>query len=323
MKCSNCKQIGHNKRSCTKDKAVAPLAPPTPPAPPVKKEKNDKRGNFKVISRTRAMVKTSQSKGLSKRLNKMVEDGRRLNDDSSSSEKTLNEAMREIVPYATELFKPTGLKIVSDKTISLYECQKFLEKVDNTYKPNPENKKVTMKPDGGILFAVSKKERIPLLIVEDKVQGTNDLRLEQKKKKQATGNAIERAGKNIRGAEMIFAGSQIFPYVIFASGCDFHTSETIAKRIEMMNMGVPNHYVDIATTTTDEQIKNKIDALIPAIKLEKLCGKGIASVFVKAHKWNEMKHGASLWKKDEQVKILKKVVDIIFESMSTSLTPST
>lgn len=34
MKCSNCKQKGHNKRKCTKDKAVAPPVPP-----PVKKEK--------------------------------------------------------------------------------------------------------------------------------------------------------------------------------------------------------------------------------------------------------------------------------------------
>jgi hypothetical protein len=175
-----------------------------------------------------------------------------------------------------------------------------------------------MKPDGGILFAVSGEKRIPILIVEDKVQGTNDNLFEQKKKRQATGNAIERGAKNIRGAEMLFAGLEIFPYVMFASGCDFHSTETIAKRIEMMNMGFPNHYIEMATTITQEQVQLKIDAIIPSINVKKICGKSIASVFVKAHKWDEMKHGSSLWQKDEQVKILKKIIDKVLESFPTS-----
>ena len=49
-------------------------------------------------------------------------------------------------------------------------------------------------------------------------------------------NAIERAAKNIRGSEMICMSQNTFPYVIFASGCDFHNTETIASRLEMMNM---------------------------------------------------------------------------------------
>lgn len=117
---------------------------------------------------------------------------------------------------------------------------------------------------------------------------------------------------------MLFAGLEIFPYVMFASGCDFHSTETIAKRIEMMNMGFPNHYIEMATTITQEQVQLKIDAIIPSINVKKICGKSIASVFVKAHKWDEMKHGSSLWQKDEQVKILKKIIDKVLESFPTS-----
>jgi len=259
----------------------------------------------------------SQSEGLSKRLIQMNEEGRHLNDDSCSSEDVLSEAMCEIIHYATERFKPLGYKIAQEKNISLFECQTFFEKVGGPL-PNSDNKKVCMKPDGGILFAVSGEERIPILIVEDKVQGTNDKLFEQKKKRQATGNAIERGGKNIRGAEMLFAGLEIFPYVMFVSGCDFHSTETIAKRIEMMNMGFPNHYVNIAKATTQEQVQVNIQAIIPEIKVKKICGKSIASVFVKAHKWDEMKHGSSLWKKEERVQILKKIIDKVLESFPTS-----
>jgi hypothetical protein len=259
----------------------------------------------------------SQSAGLSKRLTQMVEDGRHLNDDSRSSEKVLSEAMNETIQYAKDQFKPLGYKIVKEKEISLFELQTFNEKFGGPI-PNPDNKKVCMRPDGGILFAVSEEKRIPILIVEDKRQGTNDNRLEQKLKKQSTGNAIERGAKNIRGAEMLFAGLEIFPYVMFISGCDFHSSETIAQRIDMMNIGFPNHYIDIAKTTTQEQVQARIDAIIPSITLKKIRGIGVASVFVKAHKWDEMKHGSSLWKKEEQVQILKKIIDKVLESFPTS-----
>jgi hypothetical protein len=177
-----------------------------------------------------------------------------------------------------------------------------------------------MKPDGGILYAISSigDIRIPILIVEDKVQGTNDFLFEEGKKKQATGNAIERGAKNIRGAEMIFAGVDFFPYVMFASGCDFHHTETIAKRLEMMNMGVPNHYIDITPTTSPDHIQSTMDAVISSINIKKLSGKSIASIFVKAHKWNEMKHGSSSWTKNERLLIMKKVIDKVIQQLALS-----
>lgn len=255
----------------------------------------------------------TQSAGISNRLTQMIEGGRCLNDDSSQSEKILTESMNEIIPFAAKIFQQIGYNVVLEKSISLFECQAFFEKVGGP-PPNPANNKVCMRPDGGILYAVSGDVKIPILIVEDKVQGTNDILHSLNKKRQATGNAIERGAKNIRGAEMLFAGEDIFPYVLFASGCDFHHTETIAKRIEMMNFGVPNSYVNITTEATKEQVQSNIEDIIERINIKKICGRSIASVFVKAHKWDEMKHGASCWKKDEQVQILKRIITCVFES---------
>jgi len=305
MKCSTCKQEGHNMRSCKKmstSVSVPTIEPET---------------DINVNVNVNVNVKMSQSDGLSKRLSQMIEDGRHLNDDSCSSEVILSDAMCEIINYANEKFKPIGYIISLEKSLSLYDCQSFFEKVGGP-KPDPDNKKVCMRPDGGILFAISGETRIPILIVEDKVQGTNDNLFEQKKNRQSLGNAIERGAKNIRGAEMLFAGLDIFPYVMFASGCDFHSSETIAKRIEMMNMGIPNHYIGITNTTTQEHVLEMLNSIIPVINIKKLCGKSIASIFVKAHKWDEMKHGSSLWKKEERILILKKIIDKVLESFPIS-----
>jgi len=255
----------------------------------------------------------TQSGGLSERHKKMSEDGRHLTDDSSVSEATLNEAMRDVISYATECFQPLGYTIEHQKTISLFDCQTYFHAAGGP-PPHPENQKVSMKPDGGILFAVGGGKRIPILIVEDKVQGTNDSLFQKGLKRQATGNAIERGAKNIRGAEMLFAGLPYFSYALFASGCDFHSIETIAKRIEMMNMGIPNHYVEVSPSSTAESISTAVAAITPSIQL--ICGKSIASVFVKAHQWNEMPHASSRWKNEEIVQICKKIIDRVAELTS-------
>lgn len=256
----------------------------------------------------------SHSNGLSKRLTEMIQDGRRLNDDSCSSEGTLTSALSEIMPYIEEKCKSIGGSLHHKKSISLFECQEYFHKAGGP-PPNTDNKNVCMKPDGGIFLMTLNDKTIPLLILEDKVQGTNDCLFKQNKKRQSTGNAIERGGKNIRGAEMLFSDLDIFPYIMFASGCDLHSSETIAKRIEMMNWGIPNHYIGITPTTSSEEVSKKIDEIIPQININKICGKSVASVFVKAHKWDEMEHGSSLWQKDEIVKICKNVIDKIFDSL--------
>lgn len=243
---------------------------------------------------------------LSQRHKQMQKDGRHLTDDSKKSEKILLEAMIDIIAYANKRFDGG---IVRKSTISLYECQEYFQECSGIV-PNPENKKVYMRPDGSILYATIQDKLIPILVVEDKVQGTNDILFQENKPRQATGNAIERGAKNIRGCEMLFCNADIFPYVLFASGCDFHSSETIGKRIEMMNMGVPNHYIEVQPNMSAD-IQNIIDN----IDIRKKGGKSIASVFVKAHKWNEMPHNSSMWTKEEYTKICCKVLDLVAESM--------
>jgi hypothetical protein len=262
------------------------------------------------------------SQTLSKSLNEYCNENKRLNDDSKNSEKILSLAMEEVILYAQKLFKNISGTVNTKNKMTLYECQEYFHNAGGP-EPNPINKNLCMRPDGGILMLSLNGKDIPILIVEDKVQGTNDNLFAKKCRRQATGNAIERGAKNIRGAEMIFSGLPIFPYVLFASGCDFHETETISKRIDMMNMGITNHYIDINKSSSDENTNIIIENIKKSINIKKVCGIGIASVFIKAHKWNEMVHGASMWKKNEIVNICKKIIDNVYENISTSLIQDT
>lgn len=104
---------------------------------------------------------------------------------------------------------------------------------DTTFENN------SIRPDGGILFLNSKKRtdyKKVLLIAEAKRQGTNDIRISQGKKKQATGNAIERLGKNLTGIKAMLNHEKITPFVCFGWGCDFATnSTTVLSKINTLN----------------------------------------------------------------------------------------
>jgi len=261
---------------------------------------------------------STKSEGLSKRIRQLNADGRTLIDDSQESEKTLKMALADIViPYIVPRIEAMGGKLKHVWQMSLYDLQQRFHACGGP-EPTPDNKKVCMKPDGGILFLCLDGKEYPIFVGEDKVQGTNDKKFEKNEARQATGNAIERAGKNIRGAEMLFAGLPIFPYVLFASGCDFHPSETIAKRIEMLNMGVPNHAIHLTPETRPEDISATLDSIVSAINIQKqfVDNKCIASVFVKSHRYDQMKSGASRWKKEEIGTICCKVLDLALEAIA-------
>ena len=241
------------------------------------------------------------SKVISKNLKKFNLLGHKLNDQSKNTDKALENVMKNnLIPYAKTLFE----NVKHDKAISLYECQKRFDLVT----PSEPNKKVSMKPDGGILFSGD----LPILVSEMKVQGTNDRRFFNKLRRQATGNAVERAAKNVRGAEMFFDYLPVFPYVIFASGCDFHPTETIASRLEMMNYGIPNKTIVITPETTDDSIEAELKELIDSIDITKKRNKSIATVFCKSHKWDCMDNGSSLWTEEEIFKVLKSVLDKVY-----------
>lgn len=256
---------------------------------------------------------------LTNNIKSFYEKDRRLIDDSNKSEKNIIDALSDIKMYLEEKAKIIDAHIEHANKVTLNECQKIYYKNGGPI-PDDKNNRVYMKPDGGIFYIILKNgEKIPILIIEDKVQGTNDIRFENGQEKQATGNAIERAAKNIRGSEMLFSGENIFPYIIFASGCDFHSCETIASRLVMMNMGYPNHLIELTPDITQEEINSKINFILENININKQRGYSIASCFVKTHKWNMMKHGSSRWHKEEIVIICKKIIDKIFNYLDEKL----
>lgn len=106
-------------------------------------------------------------------------------------------------------------------------------------------------PDGGILYLVNKhnKEKFPLVIAEIKRQGTNKERIREGKEKQATGNAIERLGKNLTGIKTMMNYENITPFVCFGWGCDFalDTEETgtVLSKVVTMNEFYPINRIQV------------------------------------------------------------------------------
>ena len=262
----------------------------------------------------RMTQRISQSYGLSARHQLMRLEGKCLIDDSYSSEETLSMAMNIIVPYAREQLSLTGWSLEIASSISLFECQTAFHKVGGP-PPDEKNKKYYFKTDAPILMATRGDECCILSMIEDKVQGSNDTRFKQGLSRQSTGNAIERAAKNMRAAEMRTCSQEFFPYILFASGCDFHRTETISKRIDIMNYGFPPHYMEVTPASTGESVAAEIDGILSSVSVKKIVGKSIANVFIKAHKWDEMDHGASNWTVEDRVKIIRTVIDRSIESL--------
>lgn len=94
-----------------------------------------------------------------------------------------------------------------------------------------------MIPDGGFLSILDNKGKAyPIVISEVKNQGTNDKRAQEGLKKQASGNAIERLGKNVIGLRTYFLTENIFPFVCFGYGCDFASDSSIRDRVITIGM---------------------------------------------------------------------------------------
>lgn len=105
----------------------------------------------------------------------------------------------------------------------------------------PSNQKSSIKPDGGVLYVNIDGKKYPILISEAKKQGTNVKRMNGGLKKQAQGNAIERAYKNIEECRLFCKDLDYFPYVIFAYGCDFEEGSSILDRLDAMTYYEPRN----------------------------------------------------------------------------------
>lgn len=123
------------------------------------------------------------------------------------------------------------------------------EKIANSlgiknYKPS--NAKSNIKPDGGIIYIEDDMGCLyPILIAEAKKQGTNDERKKEGKKKQAQGNAIERAYKNFYELKLFCKNITYFPYVVFVSGCDFAQGSSIIDRLDAMTEYKPRNKIHV------------------------------------------------------------------------------
>ena len=214
-----------------------------------------------------------------------------LNENTSKNENLLKECMSKI------------FKKLQDKNPT-YKFE-YTKKIENPLVPG------YIKPDGGMISIIINGEQIPLLISEDKIQGTNDKRFKQNKKKQALGNGIERFAKNMNFCNLL-CNNGVFPYVLFASGCDFHHTESISNRLVQGNFGKKNHYIECKTYKNTNDYKEDLKCILEEIDIrEELINKSLlkrATCCIKSHKYDEMEHGSSAWNKKEIKKILRTVL---------------
>ena len=253
-------------------------------------------------------IPTSMSEGLSERHTAFREGGQSLNDDSKKSESEMENAVKRLVETTTLSIENinkkygTNFECVYKKKITFYELQCIFKNAlpDEAPEPDENNKNCFFTPDGGFIFMRTENTEHLLLVLESKVQGTNDTRLAKELPRQALGNAIERAFKNINSAKLLCLLRKVFPYVICASGCDFHSSETIGQRLEIANYGVKNHYMEVTAENKDENVHPHLTTLCTQVNIKKRFGsEAVASIFVKAHKWNMLPHGSSDWSEEE------------------------
>lgn len=165
---------------------------------------------------------------------RLQREGTVINSISKKQEKRLGNSLIVLYKALTDKY---GVQLA-------HESQWFLKDiVEELKKHYPEVgfgykfESSSMRPDGGILSLVDKKgEYFPILITEVKNQGTNDLRAQEGKEKQAKGNAIERLGKNVIGFRTALLKESIFPFVCFGDGCDFAEDSSIVDRVITISM---------------------------------------------------------------------------------------
>ncbi len=164
------------------------------------------------------------------------------NEKSKLDDKNIYVAMNEVTSYLYSRFDIKNqfpdLEISFEKSIDISYMIDFIKrkKVRAEFDDRYIDRKII--PDGGVLHLIDEKSgsKKPILIAEIKRQGTNDERRKEGKKKQATGNAIERLGKNLTGIKAMMNHEKITPFICFGWGCDFNENErTVLSKVSMLN----------------------------------------------------------------------------------------
>lgn len=190
--------------------------------------------------------------------------------------KRVKEYLEERFDLATNF---PNLKIDFSKNVTLKFVQKFLKETTGR---DIGNKYIDTKttPDGGMLFLkdIETGEEKPILISESKRQGTNDERLAEGKEKQATGNAIERLGKNLTAYRTLFSGIPVTPFVCFGWGCDFaENQDTVNAKLYSLNQFYPFNKIYVNKINNDQPV----------------------SLFFRKERWSE----------DEKFEIMKEIAE--------------
>lgn len=161
-----------------------------------------------------------------------------INVSSKAQESDVVTALVRVVEYLAQKFNKS-ISIVHEKQWYLKDIVAELRLTYPEVDFHHHFDSSSIRPDGGILCIKGKpgdKFIYPILIVEVKNQGTNDLRPKEGLPKQAQGNAIERLGKNLIGLRAALMRESIFPFVCFGYGCDFDTTSSILDRVSTMAM---------------------------------------------------------------------------------------
>ena len=158
-----------------------------------------------------------------------------FNEDAKKLEKSLSETVKDIILYLTTAFPL--IEFWWEPTIDKKNIAKNIGKLN--WKPC--SKKPFIRPDGGVLYAKINGTIYPILVSEAKKQGTNNKLIEEGKKVQAKGNAIERAVKNHTELKLFFKPYDFYPYIVFASGCDFEATSSINDRLDCMTEYEPRN----------------------------------------------------------------------------------
>jgi hypothetical protein len=151
----------------------------------------------------------------------------------------------------------------------------------------PSNIRSNIQPDGGILY----RDETPILVIEAKKQGTNNTRQSKGLKKQAKGNAIERAAKNNNELKNLFIRDKYFPYIIFCYGCDFREGSSIVDRLSAMTyydkfntLHIKDTFVEIDSSSVDiPAILTSADTPMKNVVLER---RKKTSIFVQEEPYN-------------------------------------
>lgn len=221
------------------------------------------------------MVRSNHSIASTKAHEDMAARGQHTTEKSAKAEKLLVTAVKRV----KETLEARGETVEHVFNLSYYDMKQNSHIHLGTPAPNEDDKGLTIRPDGGAILVNGKIAGI----FEDKYEGTAD-DVGKEDAKWAGGSTIDRTFKNVNACTMYCAGTGVFPYAVFAHGCNFHPRLRVHKRLEQGNYGFPNQTVIV---TPDDNGKDAFDRLLDTITPEtvrprqgKLC---VASIFIKTH----------------------------------------